>query len=128
MTHGMFVYATCNSPRGKTNGIPQFSGTANTLTAYCSTNVTEKLAIGTEARLNDFPKPSDEMGIGRQWAGSGLYAKYCSEGELKENGAYLSTAFTARDLMQIVDAVTDDGLLKYWGKELHRETHDYVKG
>ncbi|KAE8420287.1 TAP-like protein-domain-containing protein [Aspergillus pseudocaelatus] len=90
-------------------------GTANTLTAYCSTNVTEKLAIGTESRLNDFPKPSDEMGIGRQWAGSGLYARYCSEGELKENGAYLSTAFTARDLMQIVDTVTDDGLLKYWG-------------
>ena len=56
------------------------------------------------------------MALGRQWAGSGLFAKVCAEGELKENGQYMSTAFTARDLMQIVDAVTDDGLLKYWGE------------
>ncbi|KAB8211571.1 Alpha/Beta hydrolase protein [Aspergillus parasiticus] len=90
-------------------------GTANTLTAYCSRNVTEQVAARTESRFNDFPLPSDTMGIGRQWAGSGLYAEFCSEGELQENGAYLGTAFTARDLMQIVDAVTDDGLLKYWG-------------
>ncbi|KAB8279170.1 Alpha/Beta hydrolase protein [Aspergillus minisclerotigenes] len=90
-------------------------GTAKTLTAYCSRNITEQLAVRTESRFNDFPLPSDTMGIGRQWAGSGLYADFCSEGELQENGAYLGTAFTARDLMQIVDAVTDDGLLKYWG-------------
>ncbi|KAB8264680.1 TAP-like protein-domain-containing protein [Aspergillus pseudonomiae] len=90
-------------------------GTANTLTAYCSRNETERLAVSVESRFSDFPNASDTMALGRQWAGSGLFAKVCAEGELKENGQYMSTAFTARDLMQIVDAVTDDGLLKYWG-------------
>ncbi|GAB1192493.1 hypothetical protein APSETT444_001685 [Aspergillus pseudonomiae] len=92
-------------------------GTANTLTAYCSRNETERLAVGVESRFSDFPNASDTMALGRQWAGSGLFAKVCAEGELKENGQYMSTAFTARDLMQIVDAVTDDGLLKYWGDD-----------
>ncbi|OGM42313.1 proteinase [Aspergillus bombycis] len=90
-------------------------GTANTLTAYCSTNETERLAVSMESRFSDMAKASDEMALGRLWAGSELFANFCAEGELKENGQYMSTAFTARDLMQIVDAVTDDGLLKYWG-------------
>ncbi|KAE8383837.1 TAP-like protein-domain-containing protein [Aspergillus bertholletiae] len=90
-------------------------GTANTLTAYCTTNQTERLSVSVQSRLSDFPKITDEMALGRQWAGSGLFAKTCGEGELQNNGAYINTAFTARDVMQIVDAVTDDGLLKYWG-------------
>ena len=31
-------------------------------------------------------------------------------------GALISTAFVARDMMQIVDALGEDGLLRYWGK------------
>jgi pimeloyl-ACP methyl ester carboxylesterase len=33
----------------------------------------------------------------------------------KQNGSLIGTAFTARDAMQIVDAVQEDGLISYWG-------------
>ncbi|KAE8395056.1 TAP-like protein-domain-containing protein [Aspergillus alliaceus] len=90
-------------------------GPAKTFTASCFKNSTERAALTVQARLSDFPTPSDTMALGRQWAGSGLYADACAESELKDKGALMSTAFTARDLMQIVDAVSDDGLLRYWG-------------
>ena len=37
--------------------------------------------------------------------------------EAKSIGELVGTAFTARDMMQIVDALGGDGLLRYWGKE-----------
>jgi hypothetical protein len=32
----------------------------------------------------------------------------------------LGTAFQARDLMQLVDALQEDGMLRYWGTQLQR--------
>jgi hypothetical protein len=33
-----------------------------------------------------------------------------------ETGTLLGTAFVARDMMRIVDALGEDGLLRFWGK------------
>lgn len=57
------------------------------------------------------------MALGRLWASASLVTQACHEhAESKERGELIGTAFTARDIMQIVDAVEDDGLLRFWGK------------
>jgi hypothetical protein len=40
-------------------------------------------------------------------------ARECFETEL-ENGRFMSTAFLARDMLQVIDALGED--LKYWGE------------
>jgi hypothetical protein len=49
----------------------------------------------------------------RYWARAGVLANTC-ESELGKRGALISTAFTGRSLMQIVDAADDNGLLRFW--------------
>jgi len=57
---------------------------------------------------------ASDAALGRLWGESANYALACQNvsGEI---GGLVGTAFTARDLMRIVDAVEDDGLLRYWG-------------
>jgi pimeloyl-ACP methyl ester carboxylesterase len=42
------------------------------------------------------------------------FAQQCAS-DNAENGQYISSAFVARDMLQIVDALGEDGLLHYWG-------------
>ncbi|KAE8150285.1 TAP-like protein-domain-containing protein [Aspergillus avenaceus] len=91
-------------------------GTVDTLTASCFKNATDRAAAMTAAGLSVIATPEDAMALGRQWAGAGLLADSCFASEyMKENGTLISTAYAARDLMQVVDAVEEDGLLRYWG-------------
>jgi len=48
------------------------------------------------------------------WAEASILAKTCGETQ-KTNGGLVGMAFTARDMIQIVDALGEDGL-RYWGK------------
>lgn len=41
-------------------------------------------------------------------------ANACGE-RLKDTGDLVGMAFAARDMMQIVDALGEDGMLRYWG-------------
>ena len=52
--------------------------------------------------------------VGTVWAGKEILADLCSE-TMAEYGELIGTAFVARDLMQIVDALDEDGMLRYWG-------------
>jgi len=58
---------------------------------------------------------ASDVALGRLWAESANYALACQNAN-GEIGGLIGTAFTARDLMRIVDAVEDDGLLRYWGE------------
>jgi pimeloyl-ACP methyl ester carboxylesterase len=49
-----------------------------------------------------------------KWESITELADRCHETE-QEHGRYLSTAFTARDMMRIVDALGEDGKLRFWG-------------
>lgn len=51
----------------------------------------------------------------KAWEDGGVFAERCFE-EQKEHGRFLSTAFVARDLMRIAEVVSDDGLLRLWGR------------
>ena len=45
---------------------------------------------------------------------SEIFTDSCKE-IASQNASLIGTAFTARDMMQIVDALGEDGLLRYWG-------------
>lgn len=53
----------------------------------------------------------------RVWDEAGIIAGNCSE-RLSETGDLVGMAFTARDMMQIVDALDEGGKLRYWGKSI----------
>lgn len=90
------------------------SGTANTLTFSCFDNATERAAAN--APLNEIGSGnSSNTAVGRSWAWRSIFVDTCYE-KAREEGSLISTAFAARDLMQIVDALGEDGLLRYWGK------------
>lgn len=49
------------------------------------------------------------------WDQAGYIARNCSE-RLSNTGDLVGMAFTARDMFQIVDALGEDGKLRYWGE------------
>ncbi|KAF2486401.1 proteinase [Neohortaea acidophila] len=52
---------------------------------------------------------------GELWATTGLYADACKQSPGAANGDLIGTAFTARDFMQVVEALDEDGLIYYHG-------------
>ncbi|KAJ4317000.1 hypothetical protein N0V84_007595 [Fusarium piperis] len=51
---------------------------------------------------------------GQTWDQLGEWADQCYKAR-KETGALIGTAFSARDIMTAVDALGEDGKLRYWG-------------
>ncbi|KAM5429332.1 hypothetical protein McanCB21832_007730 [Microsporum canis] len=91
-------------------------GTENTLTFSCFKDDNERLAVISKGRYEELLSPNDRAPLGRLWSTTSIFADICGRyPEAKERGKLISTSFTARDLMEIVDAVEDDGLLRYWG-------------
>ncbi|KAL1615176.1 hypothetical protein SLS56_011908 [Neofusicoccum ribis] len=88
------------------------SGIVNTLPFSCYKNETDGLLVALAQPLM-FGNSSD-VARGRIWADTKNKADTCkANGE--DIGGLLGTAFVARDMMQIVDVLSKDGLLKYWG-------------
>jgi hypothetical protein len=91
------------------------SGAAKTFTASCF-NSTQDRESTYYNDINIISDPEDTAAIGRLWGGSQVLSNACyNYPGFREKGSLVSTAFSARDLMQIVDAVESDGLLRYWG-------------
>jgi pimeloyl-ACP methyl ester carboxylesterase len=86
-------------PRGTGNAIPFSCGDA-----VDSVRLTDKQIVGD----------ASDVALGTLWAVSGVTANACFE-EAKDIGAYINTAFVARDLMSVAEALDDDGMLRYWG-------------
>lgn len=57
---------------------------------------------------------SSEGTLGALWVRGTINAELCAQNASKI-GSVLTTAFVARDMIQIVDALEEDGLLRYWG-------------
>ncbi|KAK7427379.1 hypothetical protein QQZ08_006148 [Neonectria magnoliae] len=51
---------------------------------------------------------------GEMWEDITALAEACYESQ-KKYGRFIGTPFTARDMMKIVDALDEDGKLRYWG-------------
>lgn len=54
------------------------------------------------------------MALGRMWAQATLFSLNCGAAQ-NETGRFIGTAFTARDIMQVVDAIESDKMLRFWG-------------
>lgn len=61
---------------------------------------------------------SSDVILGSLWAEGAIIANTCYD-YAEEWGSLMGTAFVARDLMTLVDAFEDDGMLRYWGKSSH---------
>lgn len=88
-------------------------GTADTLTFSCFANAIGRAQLGSQFVFGN----ASDVARGQLWAAGKNYADACAEyPEAQERAPLIGTSFTARDAMQIVDAVEDDGLLRYWGE------------
>ncbi|KAH6893121.1 Alpha/Beta hydrolase protein [Thelonectria olida] len=69
--------------------------------------------IGFDPRLR-LPQFNSWPELQRHWDGYGKFADSCFK-HLNDRGRFIGTAFTARDMLAIVDALEEDGKLWYWG-------------
>ena len=88
-----------------------YSGTGFTIPFSCY-NTTAARAVA------QLPFPSvinaSDTALGESWAGKQAFAEACYE-NAAEYGEVLGTAFVARDMLRIAEALDNDGLLRYWG-------------
>jgi len=84
-------------------------GTNDTLAFSCYSDVASR-TFGSEIVASD----AWDGALGTMWAKATLFAANCGA-VMNETGQYIGTAFTARDIMQVVDAIEPDGMLRYWG-------------
>jgi len=69
----------------------------------------------------NFAGNSLDLALGRLWGVTKLVSDDCYETQNK-TGDLIGTAFVVRDMMQIVDAPDEDGLLRYWGEKTCKVT------
>lgn len=65
--------------------------------------------------LNTGPSNSSDVALANLWARGAITADICYRNQ-KKIGSLISSAFVARDMIRIVDALGEDGLLRYYGK------------
>lgn len=56
---------------------------------------------------------SSDIAIGQAWASAEILSAQCDLSK-PDIGQLLGTAFVARDMNQIIEALEKDGLLRYW--------------
>ncbi|KAL4863543.1 hypothetical protein BDV12DRAFT_202017 [Aspergillus spectabilis] len=88
-------------------------GTANTMTASCFNTTAERTLLVNQPMIV-VPNTNDELALGRLWGQTEIVADSCLN-FLGEQLSLLSTSFVAQDMLQIVDALEEDRLLRYWG-------------
>lgn len=88
-------------------------GAGKTLPFICYENATER----TIARLQNpyLNGNHSDITIGSLWASAENFASACYV-QSKDIGELVGMAFTARDLISIVDLLGEDGLLRYYGE------------
>ncbi|OBT66462.1 hypothetical protein VE03_03590 [Pseudogymnoascus sp. 23342-1-I1] len=85
-------------------------GTSNTIPFSCVNSHDEAVALSSELIFGN----SSDVALGRLWARGTVNANICYE-KAEKIGGLVGTAFVARDLMSVVDALNEDGKLRYWG-------------
>ena len=91
-----------------------YRGTGLTLPVNCFENPLDRL------RYNTLSPPSlnaSSAALGLAWAAQQTFAASCQK-NASVIGELMGTAFVARDMMQIVDALGEDGMLRFFGELL----------
>ncbi|KAF4952979.1 hypothetical protein FSARC_12518 [Fusarium sarcochroum] len=85
-------------------------GTGNTIPFNCSNNPLQLTELLSHLRLSN----ANNQSAGQNWAfGDAISSQCWHHGQ--GVGDLIGTAFSARDLMSVVDALEEDGKLRYWG-------------
>ncbi|KAK4100362.1 alpha/beta-hydrolase [Parathielavia hyrcaniae] len=85
-------------------------GTSNTIPFSCYDTSVER----SIAQLGIVAGNASDVALGQLWANRQIAAETCYARQ-NETGGLIGTAFVARDMMCIVDALGEDGMLRYWG-------------
>ncbi|PGH09344.1 hypothetical protein GX51_00787 [Blastomyces parvus] len=88
---------------------PRATGT--TIPVSCYENDLDTLEFLRTATTAGY---SSDTALGKIWAGAKIHADACLK-NANDTLPYISTAFVARDLMSVVDALDEDGMLRFWG-------------
>lgn len=92
-----------------------FRGTGETLPVDCFATEAER-AMFNDQLLAQTTNGSN-VAAGEAWATASWVAAVCKNStHVQDIGELVGTAYTARDMMHIVDALGEDGLLRYWGE------------
>lgn len=89
-------------------------GVGKTIPFECYETPEERALGSSEYRMEAVMSDSYDGALNEIWANTGAFASRCGEAG-KDIGEFVGTAFVARDMMQIVDALDEDGLLRFWG-------------
>ena len=89
-----------------------YSGTGATLPFSCYGSDEERAAAGMRAPA---ATNASDVALGQVWADSKNRADACFHAQ-NATGSFIGTAFTARDIMSVVDVLEEDKMLRYWGK------------
>lgn len=68
---------------------------------------------------------SSDTTFGYYWAKAKYYSDSCAA-KFNETRRLVGTAFVVRDMMRIVDALGEDGMLRYWGVLTRPDTRELV--
>jgi pimeloyl-ACP methyl ester carboxylesterase len=113
LMHGKFSVV----PEQKQN-VNRDSGTGRTLPFAC--NLVNKTATALSKRATNFTIPQLDMYpllISKLWDDARSFVDACANTEgNKEIAGLMGTPFVARDMLNIVDALAEDGLLRFWGR------------
>ncbi|CAH0033242.1 unnamed protein product, partial [Clonostachys rhizophaga] len=86
-------------------------GTGNTIPFNCTDDPVELYAL---SQVFSQMGNSSDTAAAQIWAHTGALANTCLQRQ-SEIGEFINTAFVARDLMSVVDALGEDGMLRFWG-------------
>ncbi|PGH15309.1 hypothetical protein AJ79_02474 [Helicocarpus griseus UAMH5409] len=90
-------------------------GTGRTIPFACNVNWTEAPSVAGLKRRSDIAhRDLITMFNEGGWDDSAYVAETCYEAQ-KSKGSFLSTAFVARDMKRIIEAIGEDGKLRFWG-------------
>ncbi|KAM0321651.1 hypothetical protein ACHAQA_010007 [Verticillium albo-atrum] len=89
-------------------------GTVDVMPISCYNSSEERL-FSPASKANIAVKPEDRVDIGRNWAFGAQEANNCYEYAKDKGGDLVGTSYTVRDVMQMVDALGGDQMLRFWG-------------
>ncbi len=96
-------------------------GTGQTIPFSCYGSDSDRT---TAIEISPQTSNSSDTSLGLAWASAMTLAELCAQ-TLPEIGQVISTAFVARDMIQIVDALPGDGMLRYYG-QFHDSLYDGI--
>ncbi|KAK5172241.1 uncharacterized protein LTR77_003879 [Saxophila tyrrhenica] len=105
-------------------------GTGNTIPFQCDVSAVAGITVPSRKRDelgNLVSTNTTEVFLEGAWQSAGQVADACyAQNREDETATLIGTAFVARDIMEIVDALDEDGLLRYYGWSYGTALGSYV--